>query len=270
MSIYSSQQTVFTENFLIYAGADFLRNFTYEDKTVDIGSFSVGATTTITTSAPHLLTTAGYVNLRGITGSEDINDSFEVTVTSPTEFTIDFDSTGLTLTGGTANRPVNLTGWTLGGEVRSAVSQDPGGSGGVVASISGGDLSAVLLEGQHSFVVGDELSIAGAGLTNAKILSISASPTQGVARINASAANAVSRVAVTRNTRLVATFTCTVVNPLTGEFSVSLAAATTLAIAPPSVGSSFYFDVKYKAGGIVNPLLKGQCQVEPLVTQATL
>jgi hypothetical protein len=268
-NVYSEQQPVFLQDITVYRGADFIKQFFYEDRSVSITNILEDAVTTVTTEKPHYLTTGGYVNLRGIEGSERVNDSFVATVTSPNSFTIPLDTTGLNLTLGTANRPVNLTGWQFVSEMRSAVSADPPG---VLASISLSDPSSIILDGNQDFVVGDEITVSEAGLTNAKIISIVPKPTSGnpqfVARINAIANGAVTKVAVVRNTKLIATFTCSIVNQLTGRFKLSLSDTETLAIAAPQ--GRFYYDVKYKSGDIVTLIIKGRANIESLSTQLSI
>lgn len=272
MKVYSEIDSVFEQDITIYRGADFVKDFYYEDRSVEIISFTPGSTTEITTQKPHFLSNGEGVNIRGVEGSEEINNSLTVTIVNGNSFRVPVATNGRTLSGGTANRPVNLAGWIFGAEVRSAIESNAGDSGGVVASISTGDLSSVILDGQNNLVVGDEITITAAGITNAKILSLTPTtiPSQLIARIDSVASGGVVKVPISRNTKLIATFNCFPINALAGKFRITLPAIATAAMPSPAMGGNYYYDVKYKSGNFVFPIVRGRAIIESLATQLTL
>lgn len=269
----------FTDEITIYTGTTFQEDYFVEDWSAAIASIVPGNPTAINTSVPHGLSTGGYCNIREVENTANLDGSFQATVVSPTQFTIALNTTGTTPSGGNVNRPVNLTGWAMTGEIRSSVYTNPGAPN-LSASILANSRQA-LVEGSHSLEEGDEIAIAGSGLTSARILSIYRGKDSDSALINAqrsvlildqAAAVAVNRAEITRNTKLVATLICQAIAPLAGKFRISLGQGATFAIAPPVPGTDnkYYFDVKYKSGDVVFPILEGRVKVVPMATQVTL
>lgn len=268
--------TVFSDEITIYAGADFQNDYFIEDLSVAISTITSGTTTTITTLTPHGLTTGGYVNLRGINGTATLNASHQATVLTATTFTVAINTTGTAPTGGTANRPINVTGWTFASQLRDSLHSKPGYPG-IVGSINAGSRE-VLIHGEFTLQEGDEISITGSGVTNSEILEIDRYPSEAGSTVNRAVlvlANAatvtVSRAKVTRNTKVIATMTVAIMNSLTGWFRLSLPQATTDTLAIPQSGTDevYHFDIKYRAD-IIRVLILGTAKIIPLATKVLL
>ena len=271
----SSNVVVFEDDIDIYAGADFIRTYYYEDRSTPISSIVKGATTTINTVNPHYLTTGKTVNLRGVSGIEDINGSFTVTVVDNNTFTIPYNSTNdEVLSGGTANRPVSLTGYQFKGEIRNSLYTNIGARG-ALATIALNSPKTLIISGTHDLAVGDEISVVGTTIVNATVLSIDNNApgpvVQSIVQIDQSSNVAISNAKVTRNTKKLADIVGTVLDADEGKFELKITSANTLLI-PAFPGLKYYYDVKYKVGasGSTLPLLKGRVQIIPMATQSSI
>lgn len=262
----------FSDTITIYTGTDWQEEYFLEDIEVAIAVIIPGNPTTINTAIPHELTTGGFVNIRGVENAIALNGTFAVTVTDIDAFTVPVNTTGYAPSGGTASKPVDISGWVFAGEIRTSTS-DPRYPN-LTASVANGS-KQILLEGKHTLEEGDEITIAGSGINSSAIVAIykdASSNERSVAIVSTLATAAVERSQVSRTSRLIASLQFTVNNPAQGRFIAGLPQSITASIAPPVPGTDekYLFDIKYKSNNVVSPLIKGGAIVIPMSTQVTL
>lgn len=102
-----------------------------------ISAIAVGAVTTITTSAPHGLVTGDYVWFNEITGANAASlngKTAQVTVTSPTTFTVPINTTGMIITSSGIFQTLTATSTTSSGDGIRWYDGDPTGGTGLPTS----------------------------------------------------------------------------------------------------------------------------------------
>lgn len=252
-------------NITVYQGTTYQETFFLtEGVRSEIASITTGTPTTITTKTPHLLATNDYVYFSRAESSPSLIDAFQVTaVPSSTTFEIGTSiNTVRSIKGATVARTINISAYTFKGQIKQKRVKALGNA---LATVESGSRD-VLVQGGADVDSGDFITLSGAGFTDSKILRVARSGTSSVLTMATSATGNVSKQPIESAIKVLAEFNFSISNGVGGKVSASIPATDTEIIPISYDRDTYFYDIKYKTGTVIKPLVYGKVTVTPQVT----
>ena len=274
---------VTTKTITVEQGADFSTKLNWLTRKIPIGSITKGSPTVINTGISHRLSNGDKIILRETTTYPSINNNYQVTVMSPSTFSITQSTSEISITEsqnsleketnwtdpyyGFVGIPKNLTGYSWSAKISNNYSNS-GGIEGVVGSVAAGRNQVLLNTTSNNLdiAVGDLITVVGSGITNQPVKSIAKTPYRlsAVLEFFVTATSTVTNTKVSRSSGTMAQFLVETVDDY-GEIVISLPASTTLQI--PTEGDRKYFWDLFGTTlqGSKVKLIKGILEINPSV-----
>ena len=275
---------VTTKTITVEQGADFSTKLNWLIRKIPITSITSGSPTVINTGIPHRLSNGDKIVLRETTTYPNINNNYQVTVISPSSFSVAQATSEVSITENRDSReketnwtgsyygfvgiPNNLTGYSSWSAKISNNYSNSRGIEGVVGSVALGSNQVLLntADGNINIEVGDLITVAGSGITAQRVRSVAKTPFRlnAVLEFFVTATSTVANARVSKTSGPIAQFLIETVGDY-GEIVISLPASTTSQI--PIEGDRKYFWDLFgtTTEGNKVKLIKGVLEINPSV-----